>query len=137
MFYLGFSNCASAELCALVCFSLMFYYFHAKKNCIYKFLGGRPLDEDADFWDEIPEYDKNIIRETFFSEYGDIIEYSSFYEQWFYEPDAIEQIVDHIENTIRYDDARKQLQKFIKAEVTERWFMVYRKYYDPKYTWYS
>lgn len=133
MFYLGFSDCASAELCLVVCFSFMFYYFHAKKSYIYKFLGGRSLDSVA-VSNEVYWFDRNIIAETFFFEYGDILEYSSFYEEWFYESDAIEQITQHAENEIRLDNARKELQKFIKAEVTERWFMLYRKYYDPKYT---
>lgn len=83
---------------------------------------------------EVYWFDRTIITETFFFEYGDILEYSSFYEEWFYESDAIEQITQHAENEIRLDNARKELQKFIKAEVTERWFMLYRKYYDPKYT---
>lgn len=80
MFYLGFNDCASAELCLLLCFSLMFYYFHAKKSYLYRFLGGRPLDDDAVYRGEVSEFDKAAIRESFFSEYGDIIEYSSFYE---------------------------------------------------------
>jgi hypothetical protein len=119
MFYLGFSDCASAELFLIVCFSFMFYYFHAKKSYIYKFFGGRPLDSRA-VRGEVYEFDKNIATETFFSEYGDILEYSSFYEQWFYESDAIEQVVNHAENTVIRDNARKELQKFIQAEVTER-----------------
>lgn len=133
MFYLGFSDCASAELCIVVCFSLIFYYFHAKKTYIYKFLGGRPLDSAA-IDNEIYLYDRNIIIEAFFSDYAEILENSSFYENWFYESDALEQITEHAENEIKLDIARKELQKFIKAEVNERWFMLYKKYYDPKYT---
>lgn len=133
MFYLGFADCASAELCLIVCFSFIFYYFHAKKNYIYKFSGGRPIDSVA-LDDEVYWYDRGIIAETFFSDYADILENSSFYENWFYESDALEQITEHAENEIKLDIARKELQKFIKDEVTERWFMLYRKYYDPKYT---
>ncbi len=81
MFYLGFSDCASAELCLVVCFSLMFYYFHAKKNYLYRFWGGRPLDSAAVYWDEVPFWDIDSVRETFFSEYGDIMEYSTVYEE--------------------------------------------------------
>lgn len=115
----------------------MFYYFHAKKNYIYRFFGGRPLSSPAELISENFAFDESFSRETFFSEYGDLIEYSALYEAWFYEPDAIEEAVEQIENTIRRDDSRKELQKFIQNEVTERWFMVYRKYYDPKYMWYS
>ena len=136
MFYLGFSDCASAELCLVVCFSLMFYYFHSKKKNIYRFFGGRPVDSAA-VSGEVYFFDRAIIAETFFFEFGDIVEYSSFYERWFYESDAMEQIAEHTANEIRLDNARKELQKFIKAEVNERWFMLYKKYYDPKYTWYS
>lgn len=119
MFYLGFSDCASAELCLIVCFSFMFYYFHAKKNNFYKFLGGRPADSTA-VGNEVHYFDKIIGVETFFFEYGDLLEYSSFYKEWFYESGAIDQIAEHAENEIRLDNARKELQKFIKAEVTER-----------------
>lgn len=114
----------------------MFYYFHAKKNFIYKFFGGRPYDSTA-VSNEVPFYDRVIITETFFFEYGNILESSSFYEDWFYYSDAIEQIAEHAQNEIKLDNARKELQKFIKSEVNERWFMLYKKYYDPKYTWYS
>jgi hypothetical protein len=79
MFYLGFNDCASAELCLVVCFSFMFYYFHAKKNFIYKFFGGRPYDSTA-VSNEVPFHDRTIIAETFFFEYGNILESSSFYE---------------------------------------------------------
>lgn len=137
MFYLGFSDCASAELCLVVCFSLIFYYFHAKKHYAYRFFGGRPYFDSADTWGETPLFDDVISRETFFDDYGDIIEYSKLYEDWFYESDAIEEAVEHAENTIVRDNARKELRKFIDNEVTERWFIVYRKYYDPKYKWYS
>jgi len=115
----------------------MFYYFHAKKNYIWKFSGGRPLDDFAILKVEVPLFDKSASVEAFFSEYGDIIEYSSLYEHWFYEPDAIEQIIEHAENSIVRDNIRKEVKKFVENEVTERWFMLYRKYYDPKYTWYS
>ncbi len=46
----------------------------------------------------------------------------------------MEQIAEHAANDVRLDNARKDLQKFIRAEVNERWFMLYKKYYDPKYT---
>jgi len=42
--------------------------------------------------------------------------------------------VEHAENNVIHDNVRKELHKFIEAEVTERWFMLYKKYYDPKYT---
>jgi len=48
------------------------------------------------------------------------LEYSSFYERWFYESEAMEQIAEHTANEIRLDNARKELQKFIRAEVNER-----------------
>lgn len=80
MFYLGFSDCASAELCFTVCFSFMFYYFHAKKDYIWRFSGGRPADDSATSKVEVPVFDRSVITEAFFSEYGDIIEYSSLYE---------------------------------------------------------
>lgn len=79
MFYLGFADCASAELCLAVCFSLMFYYFHSKKLNIYKFTGGRQADSFA-VSEEVYVCDRAVIAETFFFEYGDILEYSSFYE---------------------------------------------------------
>lgn len=92
------------------------------------------MDDPATPKVEVPVFDRSVITEAFFSEYGDIIEYSSLYENWFYEPDAIEQIVEHAENNVVHDNVRKELHKFIEAEVTERWFMLYKKYYDPKYT---
>lgn len=134
MFYLGFSDCASAELCFLVCFSFMFYYFHAKKDPIYRLLGGRPVYSNASVRGEVSFFDYVVTQEAFFSQYGDIVEYSSLYEYWFHDPDAIEDAVEHIQSTINRDNSRKELRKFIENEVTERWFIIYRKYYDPKYT---
>jgi hypothetical protein len=115
----------------------MFYYFHAKKDYIYKFGGGRPTDYPASTMGEIPVFDDIFGRETFFTEYDNIIKYSSMYESWFYDSDAIDEAVEQADNAMIRDDARKELRKFVENEVTERWFMVYRKYYDPKYTWYS
>ncbi len=83
-------------------------------------MGGRPLDDTAVPRGEVPAFDRIAIQETFLSEYGDIIEYSDLYEYWFYEPDAIDQLVEHAENNIMHDNARKELRKFIEAEVTER-----------------
>ena len=65
-------------------------------------------------------FDEATSRETFFDDYGDIIEYSKLYENWFYESDAIEEAVEHAESTIIRDNARKELRKFIENEVTER-----------------
>ena len=116
----------------------MFYYFHAKKNYLYKFFGGRPLDAAAVYWDEVPFWDIDSVRETFFSEYGDIMEYSTVYEEWFYTSDAFDRVVEHVQHTIILDNARKELQKFVDNEVTERWLWAgFGTYYDPKYKWYS
>lgn len=59
----------------------MFYYFHAKKEYIYKFLGGRSVVYPASSVLENPIFEESFSRETFFSEYSDMIEYSSLYEE--------------------------------------------------------
>lgn len=115
----------------------MFYYFHAKKDSIYRFCGGRPSYSKASIRGEVAFFDFFVSQEAFFSQYGDMIEYSSLYEYWFHDPDAIEDAVEHIQSSIDRDNSRKELRKFIENEVTERWFLIYRKYYDPKYNWYS
>lgn len=115
----------------------MFYYFHAKRYYIYRFLGGRSAIYPATGEIENPTFEESFSRETFFSEYSDMIEYSSLYEDWLFNPDAIDEAVEQADGAIIRDNARKELRKFIENEVAERWFMLYRKYYDPKYMWYS
>ena len=115
----------------------MFYYFHAKKYYLYRFLGGRPAVYPAVGDYENPIFEESFSRETFFSEYSNMVEQTSLYEDWFFDSDAIDEAVEQADGAIVRDDARKELRRFIENEVTERWFMLYRKYYDPKYTWYS
>jgi len=42
MFYLGFNDCASAEACLVVFFSMGFYAFLAKKEDLWRFTKVRP-----------------------------------------------------------------------------------------------
>ncbi len=120
MFYLGFSDCASAELCFITCFSLMFYYFHAKKHYIYRLWGGRSAASPANSILENPLFEEVFSRETFFSEYSNMIEHTPLYEEWFFDSEAVDEAVEQADGAVIRDNARKELRKFIENEVTER-----------------
>lgn len=74
------------------------------------------------------------MAETTHADYVDLFRDSDVYFELFYEEECTEEeIVERMMRAIEKDPVRKELRKFINNEVTERWFMLYKKYYDPKY----
>jgi len=137
MFYLGFSNCASAELCLLALSVFGYYLYLAKKDDLWRFTKPRPSYDYMSFWGDLTNLDRLIIMETFYDFYLDKYEKSDLYAEWFYEYDASDQMAEHVASVIRKDEHRVELRQFLDREVTERWNLLYKRYRDPKDAWYS